>query len=57
MFNIKELMWCPHIKDISMLPSFGTRSSPFALIAEESKDSNCTSNSDTEPIGDGDVNI
>lgn len=35
-----------------MLPSFGTRSSSFALIAEESKGVNCTSNLDTETVVD-----
>ena len=35
-----------------MLPSFGTRSSSFALIAEESKGANCTSNLDTEAVVD-----
>jgi hypothetical protein len=35
-----------------MLPSFGTRSSWFALIAEESKGANCTSNLDIEALVD-----
>jgi hypothetical protein len=33
-----------------MLPSFGTRSSSFALIAENNKGANCTSNLDIEAV-------
>ena len=35
-----------------MLPSFGTRSSSFALIAEESKGATCTSDLDIEAVVD-----
>jgi hypothetical protein len=35
-----------------MLPSFGTRSSSFALIADGSKGANCTSNLDIEAVVD-----